>query len=161
MAKPNAPQRCAATQTRPNEHLSTVAEESAATRRNDERALILVVERDQHVRTLESFFLEQAGFAVEFADDGVQGLELARRLRPALLVSEILVPRMDGLSVCQSLKADPATRQIVVLIFSILAAGQRAHEAGADGFLRKPLDDALLIGTIEKLLASRGQHGDS
>ena len=118
-------------------------------------ALILVVERDPHVRTLEKYFLEEAGFVVEFCDDGAQGLERARALQPDILITEILVPRLDGLSVCRALKADPETRSIVVVILSILAAGDRARTAGADGFLRKPLDDSLLIKSVEELLAQR------
>jgi two-component system response regulator MprA len=119
------------------------------------KALILVVERNPHVRTLERYFLEQAGYAVEFSDDGVQGLERARSLLPNIVISEILVPRMDGLSVCRALKADPSTRHIVVLIFSILAAAERACEAGADAFLKKPLDDTLLIQSVQQLLDQR------
>src|SRR6185503_20537619 len=116
------------------------------------RALILVVEQDPQVRRLERYFLEQAGFTVEFAADGNQGLESARRLLPDIVIAEILVAGLDGLSVCRALKADPATRSIVVLIFSILAAEQRAREAGADAFVRKPLDDARLVESIEALL---------
>lgn len=116
------------------------------------RALILVVEQDPQMRRLERYFLEQAGFTVEFATDGNQGLEAARRLLPDIVVAEILIGGVDGLSVCRALKADPATRSIAVLIFSILAAEQRAREAGADAFVRKPLDDARLVASIEALL---------
>lgn len=116
------------------------------------RVLILMVERDPHLRALERFFLERAGFEVEFAEDGEKGLELARRLRPAIVITEILIPTLDGLSVCKALKSDAETRSVLVLVFSILAAEERAREAGADAYLRKPLDDALLIDTIEKLL---------
>ena len=116
------------------------------------RALILVVEQDPQMRRLERYFLEQAGFAVEFAGDGHEGLEAARRLVPDIVVAEILIAGLDGLSVCRALKADTATRSIRVLIFSILAAEQRAREAGADAFVRKPLDDARLVGSIEALL---------
>ena len=117
------------------------------------RALILVVEQDPQMRRLERYFLEQAGFQVEFAADGRQGLEFAQRLRPDIVVAEILVGGMDGLSVCRALKADPATRSIVVLIFSILAAEQQALAAGADAFVRKPLDDVRLVQSVEALLA--------
>ena len=123
------------------------------------RALILVVEQDPHTRRLERFFLEQAGFTVEFADDGRKGLEAARRLLPDILVAEILVGGLDGLSVCRALKADPATRSIIVLVFSILAAEQRARDAGADGFVRKPLDDVRLVETVEALLALHHEEG--
>lgn len=124
----------------------------------DHRALILAVDRDPHVRALEQYFLEQAGYRVEFADNGTQCLETARRLLPDVVVCEILVPGLDGLSVCRALKADPATRHIVILIFSILATEERAREAGADEFLRKPLDDATLIQSVERLLAQRHEH---
>ncbi|HXT19588.1 MAG TPA: response regulator, partial [Thermoanaerobaculia bacterium] len=106
---------------------------------------------------LERYFLEQAGFAVEFAADGNRGLEAARRLVPDIVVAEILVAGLDGLSVCRALKADSATRSIRVLIFSILAAEQRALAAGADAFLLKPLDDARLVESVEALL---GHHGE-
>lgn len=115
--------------------------------------LILAVERDPHIRKFEQYFLEEAGYRVEFADNGEQALEQARRLLPDILLSEIMLPRGDGLSVCRALKSDPATRCIAVLIFSILAAEDRAREAGADAFLKKPLDDAVLIRSIEQLIA--------
>jgi DNA-binding response OmpR family regulator len=116
------------------------------------KALILVVERDPHVRALEEYFLERAGYAVEFADDGNQALERARAILPEILISEILVPGLDGLSVCRCLKQDAKTRPIIVLIFSILAAEERAFEAGADAYLRKPLNDTLLVESVDALL---------
>lgn len=117
-----------------------------------DNALILVVERDPHVKKLERFFLEQAGFKVEFADGGVQGLERARTLKPRIVVTEILLPGLDGLSVCRSIRSDAAMKHVLVLVFSILSAEQRAHDAGADAFLKKPLDDARLIETVNALL---------
>lgn len=124
-----------------------------------EKVLILVVERDPHIKKLERFFLEEAGYRVEFADDGLQGLERARALIPRILVTEILLPRLDGLKVCRALKSDPATKDIIVLVFSILFAEDRALEAGADAFLRKPLDDARLVDTVTTLLRERSAAG--
>jgi len=63
-----------------------------------------------------------------------------------------MLPRLDGLKVCRALKSDPETKHMVVLVFSILSAADRAREAGADGFLLKPLDDTKLIDTVTKLL---------
>jgi CheY-like chemotaxis protein len=119
-------------------------------------ATILVVERDPHVRVLETFFLNEAGYAVEFSDDGAAALERARRLRPALVITEILVPKLDGLALCRLLKEDPETRGIRVLIFSILTASARARDAGADAFLRKPLAEQKLVDTVRLLLAGAG-----
>jgi len=117
------------------------------------RALILVVERNPIVQRLERYFLEQAGYLVEFAGDGPTALKRAQELRPKILVTEILVPILDGLSLCRILKTDPATRDILVLIFSHLHAEDRAREVGADAFLNKPLNEELLIETVEKLIA--------
>ena len=119
-------------------------------------ATILVVERDPHIRVLETFFLNQAGYAVEFSDDGAAALERARGLRPALVITEILVPKLDGLALCRLLKDDPETRGIRVLIFSILTASARARDAGADAFLRKPLAEQKLVDTVRQLLAGPG-----
>jgi CheY-like chemotaxis protein len=128
---------------------------SSLAKARSDRALILVVERDPHVRELERFFLEEGGYAVEFANDGAEGLARARELRPVILISEVLLPRMDGFSVCRALKADPLTRGTLVVLFSILSAEDRAREAGADAFLRKPLDDGLLGETVSRLLSRR------
>jgi CheY-like chemotaxis protein len=129
----------------------------------DGGALVLVVERDPHVRELEALFLKEAGFAVEFAGDGASALERARKLRPHLVITEIMVPRLDGLALCRQLKNDPETRGVKVLIFSVLSASARAREAGADAFLRKPLAEQRLVDTVRQLTAARddGSPGES
>jgi CheY-like chemotaxis protein len=118
----------------------------------EKRALILVVERNPAVQRLERFFLEQAGYVVEFASDGASALARAQELRPRIVVTEILVPRLDGLSLCSALKSDPRTSSIIVLIFSHLHAEDRALEAGADAFMVKPIEAESLIDIVSKLL---------
>ena len=79
-------------------------------RPHPEKRVILIAERDQNVRELQQFFLERAGFAVEFADDGEAALERARSAPPALVVTEILIPKLDGLALCRRLREDPHGR---------------------------------------------------
>lgn len=117
-----------------------------------QRALILVVERNPAVQRLERFLLEQAGYSVEFASDGVSALARAQELCPKIIVTEILVPHLDGLSLCRALKSDPRTQSIVVLVFSHLHAEDRALEAGADAFIVKPIAEENLIDIVSKLL---------
>lgn len=124
-----------------------------ASPKSEQQALILVVERNPIVQRLERFFLEQAGFSVEFTEDGLKALARAQELKPRILVTEILVPKLDGLSLCRRLKSSAETKNILVMIFSHLQADDRAREAGADAFLAKPLNEELLIETLEKLLA--------
>ena len=116
---------------------------------------ILVVERDPHVRTLAAHFLTEAGYKVELASDGQEALAQVRTLRPDLVLSEILVPKLDGLALCRQLKANPETRHVLVLVVSILTADTRANETGADGFLLKPLAQHRLIAMVQSLIEKR------
>jgi CheY-like chemotaxis protein len=114
---------------------------------------VLVVERDESVRTLQRFFLERAGYTVHFADDGVAALAHARDAGPALVITEILVPRLDGLTLCRALRDDPTTRDIPVVVFSILSAAARAADAGARAFLRKPLVESTFLAAVRDAIA--------
>jgi len=119
------------------------------------RAIILVVERDPHVRDLEAFFLNEAGFGVEFAADGEAALTMAREIKPEIIITEVLVPKLDGLALCRVVRKEAELKDTVVLVFSILAAQSRAREAGADAFLMKPLAEQRLVQTVRELLAQR------
>ena len=120
-----------------------------------DRRVILIVERDHIVRELQRFFLEQAGIGVDFVDDGQAALEHARATHPSLVVTEILVPKLDGLTLCRRLREDPVTRDIPVVVFTILAAAARATEAGAAAFLRKPLVAPIFVATVQRLIAAQ------
>lgn len=109
---------------------------------------MLIAERDQSVRALQRVFLERAGLSIEFADDGLAALERARLALPAVVVTEILVPKLDGLTLCRQLRDEPATAHIPVVVFSILAAAARAAEAGARTFLRKPLVESTFVAAV-------------
>lgn len=112
---------------------------------------ILIAERDRNVRDLQSYALEAAGFVVDFVDDGEAALAHATSNATALIITEILIPRLDGLTLCRRLRAEPSTRDIPVLVFSILAAASRAEEAGASAFLRKPFIESTFIATVGML----------
>jgi len=118
-------------------------------------SLVLIAERDQQVRELQRFFLERAAFSVKFVDDGPLALERARLLLPALVVTEILLPGLDGLTLCRRLRDDPLTRGIPVMVFSMLAAVARAAEAGARAFLRKPLVESTFLAAVHHAIATQ------
>ena len=119
------------------------------------RRLVLIAERDNNVRELQSLFLNRGGYAVEFVDDGQMALDHARRLSPALLVTEILIPGVDGLTLCRRVRDDVRLRDLPVLVFSILAAGTRAREAGATAFLRKPVVESTFLREVASAIATR------
>ena|SRR5690242_20532820 len=112
----------------------------------------LIVEREGQARELEAHFLRELGLRVELADNGATALEKARQLHPELVLSEILIPKLDGLALCRQLKRERATKDIPVLLVSVLSATSRARDAGADGFLLKPLSQGRLAGEIARLV---------
>ena len=119
--------------------------------------LVLVVERDSHTRELVAHFLRGMGLTVEFVSDGVAALEATRRRLPELVITEVLVPKLDGLALCRHIKGSQDTRETAVLIISILASSARARDAGADAFLLKPLSEDRLIGAVRSLLREDAQ----
>ena len=116
------------------------------------RGAIVIAERDDNVRQLQRYFLEHAGFTVSFYDDGIAALDAARSTHPVLVITEILIPKLDGLTLCRQLRADAATSHIPVVVFSILAAASRAADAGASAYLRKPFVEAAFLATIHGAL---------
>lgn len=117
--------------------------------------IIVIAERDPHVREFQALFLSRAGYAVEFADDGQMALDRASLIVPALLVTEILIPKVDGLTLCRLVRADALLADLPLLVFSILAAGTRAREAGATAFLRKPLVESTFLAEVAGAIATR------
>jgi CheY-like chemotaxis protein len=125
---------------------------------------VFVVDRDVNVRRLVLHFIGRA-YVVEFLDDGYAALDRARRSPPAALVAEVMIPRLDGLALCRLLKSDSSTAQVPVLLFSVLAANERARQAGADAFLAKPLEKesylASLLGMMEPRRGGALPPGDA
>lgn len=119
---------------------------------------IIVIERDRHVRELLIEFLGSAGYALELFDEGVTALAAVRSQPPALVILEILVPKLDGLTLCRAIKLAPATSDIPVLVLSVLNASDRAHLAGADGFMLKPIEQRRLLAAVERLTSPTRQE---
>jgi CheY-like chemotaxis protein len=113
---------------------------------------ILIAEADVHVRELAKAFLTEAGYTVTFVSDGDEALARLAVAPPALLLTEIMLRKVDGLELCKRIKADPATRHVKVIVVSILAAAARSREAGADEFIKKPLGQRKLVDTVSQVL---------
>ena len=115
---------------------------------------VLVVDDECQIRDLFGRFLGQSGIAVAFAADGVAGLAEARTRVPDAIVSDLSMPRMDGLALCRALRRDPATKAVPILVVSGNDASQMraAFDAGCDAVLAKPCTGAQLVSTINRLL---------
>ena len=111
---------------------------------------VLVVEDDPHSAELLSVYLEGAGYKIAVARDGVEGLELARRLRPRAVVLDILLPRIDGWDLLGRLKADAATAESPVIVVSMLDERSKGLALGAVEYLVKPVGRDELLDALER-----------
>lgn len=122
----------------------------------DPRRLAVVVDSDVHLRRLLFDFLADMGFDATFFDDGYTALDAVRRKPPELVITEVLVPRLGGLSLVRLIKGDTSLERTKVLVLSSLSAHGRALESGADAFLQKPLERIALSSAVTSIVAVPG-----
>jgi CheY-like chemotaxis protein len=116
---------------------------------------VLVADDEAHMTYILSFKLERSGLRVLTAGDGEEAHAIARSQHPDLVITDFQMPRMSGLELSVALWADPATRQIPVLMLT--ARGHRITEeelarTGIRRILAKPFSTQELLGLVEKLL---------
>ena len=119
-------------------------------------ATVLVVEDNPANMKLATFLLQSAGHAVLSATDAEAGLALARAEKPNLILMDIQLPGMDGLTATVLLKGDVATRAIPVIALTALAMKgdeERIRAAGCDGYIAKPMRYQEFLTTIGAQLA--------
>ncbi|MEJ7846244.1 MAG: response regulator [Acidimicrobiales bacterium] len=119
---------------------------------------ILVVDDDPVILQLLQVSFEMDGFAVLTAADGAEGVAMARRERPDVVVSDVMMPRMSGLELLAELKGDPDTAGIPVLLLSAKAQNNDVSgglDAGADDYVTKPFEPLDLLDRVTRLLAAR------
>jgi two-component system alkaline phosphatase synthesis response regulator PhoP len=119
---------------------------------------ILVVEDDPSALRLASYTLEQEGYQVITATDGLEGLRKARDEHPDLIILDIMLPGLDGYEVCQQLRRAPETAKLLILILSAKAREidkETGLKMGADDYLSKPADPSTIVTKVRTLLASR------
>jgi PAS domain S-box-containing protein len=115
---------------------------------------VLVIDDDVHSRELLTRALEGEGYNVVSATGGIQGVSLARRLRPALITLDIVMPGMDGWAVLTDLKVHPETRDIPVVMLSIAPDRDMGYMLGAVESLTKPVDRSLLRKVVQKYMTA-------
>lgn len=116
---------------------------------------VLLVEDDVRVREVLAAYLDVDGFEVVEAADGVEGLESTRTQAPDLIVTDIMMPRMDGLTMVRQLRADEALRHIPVLLISGHSdpPDEVDLEAGPLAYIPKPVTLGGFLSAIRRLLA--------
>ncbi|MDA0372741.1 MAG: response regulator [Planctomycetota bacterium] len=119
---------------------------------------VLIIEDEKLIIVSTQMVLEAAGFRVESAVNGEEGIQKAKSLRPDLVLLDIMMPGIDGWETLTRLKRDPETSGIPVIIFTARehARGhQKSSEMGAADYFRKPFEPDELIELVEKHAGQR------
>jgi signal transduction histidine kinase/CheY-like chemotaxis protein len=114
------------------------------------RPTVLVIDDDPEARDLLQRFLDKEGFDAVMASGGEEGLSLARKLRPAAITLDVLMPHVDGWAVLKSLKADPELSSIPVVMLTMVSDKSMGYTLGAAEYLTKPIDRRCLSEVLEK-----------
>jgi CheY-like chemotaxis protein len=118
---------------------------------------ILLVEDSAEIREIWRRVLASSGYQVVEASNGAEGLREARRIRADLIVMDLSMPVVDGITAIKQLKADSTTASVPIVVVSgdAFAAG-RARAAGGEAFLAKPVRTSELLAAIARTLAQTG-----
>lgn len=124
------------------------------------RPLVLLVDDEAVIRHLATHVISRLGYDVIVATNGADGLEMARRWRPDIVLTDALMPKMDGREMCRTIKSDPQTAHIKVLLMTSLYTSVRYQNEGfktyrADGYVSKPLDRVQLGLLLAENLPAR------
>jgi len=117
--------------------------------------LVMVIEDEKEIRDLVRYNLERSGYHVATAGDGEQGLQRLFESRPDALVLDLMLPGRSGMEVLREVRAEPATRELPVLVLSARSAEMdklEGFEHGADDYLTKPFSPRELVARVKALL---------
>ncbi|MGK7911353.1 MAG: response regulator transcription factor [Synechococcus sp.] len=118
-------------------------------------ATVLVVDDELSVRDLLKVNLVQAGFDVLLASEGIQAQALALQMQPDLIILDVMLPHVDGITLCQRLRRDNRTRNLPILMLTALGKPEdlvAGFTAGADDYLKKPFEVVELLARVQALL---------
>jgi len=122
---------------------------------------ILVVEDNDKNRELVKDILDLQGYHVLEARDGAEGVSMAKEHKPDLVIMDIQMPVMDGITAAKIIKNDPATKGITMIAltsFAMKGDRERFMEAGFDDYIAKPIDTRKLPAMVKKYLAKTASH---
>ncbi len=131
--------------------------EKPAKSKNDEKSTVLLIEDNFDFRNFMKESLDE-NFVVHEAQDGVEGFEIIHKIIPDLIISDVMMPRMDGLDLCRRLKEDIRTSHIPLILLTARTADEdkiKGFEIGADDYITKPFNMDLLLLRVQNVMEKR------
>lgn len=120
-------------------------------------AKILLVDDDPYMMDILTAILTSEGYEIEPAGDGEEALQKIADVKPDVIVTDVMLPKLDGWKLCKKVKENPETKMIPILIMT--AKGEQmselmSYESGADAYISKPFQNKDLVNSIKQLLGS-------
>jgi CheY-like chemotaxis protein len=118
---------------------------------------ILVIDDDKVTLTMLEMILSRHGYLTLSAQDGEEGLEVAIKHKPDVVISDMLIPKIHGLELCAKIRQDPQLKETRIILMTAVYKGAAFHfeakDCGADHFIEKPIDTNGLLRKLEELVA--------
>lgn len=117
--------------------------------------LVLVVDDEDMTRQMIAMFLKMAEYDSVEAENGVEALEQVAQHHPDAIILDVMMPEMDGITMCKKLRANPATASVPVLMLSgrsQLGAEQEGIDAGANAYMKKPMDPKEMLVVLQEIM---------
>jgi excisionase family DNA binding protein len=115
-------------------------------------SILIVDDEDEITNMLKTYFQRQGGYEVSTASDGITAMIEVGRIKPDLLVLDIMIPGVDGIEVCRRIKENPASKTAIIAISGVETSEKQILQAGADAFMLKPVDFDKLHAEARRLL---------
>ncbi len=122
--------------------------------------VLLAEDNPQHLELLQVYMESLPEVRVISAVNGVDALAMIQKEKPDLVLLDIMMPKMSGFEVCKRVKADPKTRDVIIVMVTALSETgdvERAAECGTDDYLSKPVDRQALVDLVRKLLTAKSK----
>lgn len=116
---------------------------------------ILIVDDEKNILISLKFLMQQAGYIVQTAMDGLAALTMIERSPPDLLLLDIMLPQLDGFEVCRKVRAVPSLRAMRIVMLTAKgrdADAEKGMAMGADAYIKKPFSTRELVNTVNSLL---------
>ncbi len=119
---------------------------------------VVLVDDEHGIRTTLDFIFYREGIELSLAENGQEGIELVERVRPKVVLLDVMMPRMDGYQVCRAIRGNPELDGMFVLMLTargLPSDRARAMEAGADCYISKPFDHEIVVKMVRNVLGGR------
>lgn len=116
---------------------------------------ILVVDDEKDIQEFIEYNLKKEGYEVFLANNGIEAIEQTKKIKPDLILMDVMMPQMDGIQACQQIKSNPALNKIFVVFLTARAeeySELAGFDAGADDYIAKPIKPKLLLTRIAAIL---------